>query len=127
LKRSAQGRAPAEAAATCFGDQGGLARGKPARVGVAVRSASDLDHFARRYRCGGDALSKKAILTGDVRFEIAGGRRRGQSEAPAKGGSFHESGVLGETKIVELGALPFEDRGRQRCRRDAAGARRRGS
>ena len=102
----AKGDAPAESAGDLASEiKTALARGKPAMVAVAVRSASDLDHFARSILAAGeDASLRQAILAGDVRFEIAGGAEAKISpKTAAKGGSFHmESGVLGETKIVEL-------------------------
>jgi hypothetical protein len=102
----AKGDAPAEAAGNLASEiQAALARGKPAKVGVAVRSASDLDQFARGIVAASeDAVLKKAILAGDVRFEIAGGAEpKTVAKGGTRGGSFHmESGVLGETKIVEL-------------------------
>jgi hypothetical protein len=98
----AKGDAPAEAAGDLASDiKTALARGKPAKV----KMAADLDAFARGILAAGeDSVLKQAILSGDVRFEIAGGAEaRSSQKAPAKGGSFHmESGVLGETKIVEL-------------------------
>jgi hypothetical protein len=102
----AKGDAPAETAGDLASEiRAALARGKPAKVGVAVRSASDLDQFARGIVAASeDAVLKKAILAGDVRFEIAGGAEpKTVAKGGTRGGSFHmESGVLGETKIVEL-------------------------
>jgi len=101
-----KGEAPAEAAGDLASEiKAALARGKPAKIGIAVRSASDLDHFAQAVLAAGEVSAlKTAILAGDVRFEIAGGAEaRSSPKTAAKGGSFHmESGVLGETKIVEL-------------------------
>jgi hypothetical protein len=98
----AKGDAPSEAASDLASDiKSALAGGKPAKIKVSA----DLDAFARGILSAGeDAALRKAILGGDVRFEIAGGAEpRSSQKAPAKGGSFHmETGVLGETKLVEL-------------------------
>jgi hypothetical protein len=102
----AKGDAPAETAGDLASEiRAALARGKPAKVGIAVRSASDLDQFAQAVLTAGeDASLRQAILAGEVRFEIAGGAdQKSGAKGGARGGSFHvESGVLGETKIVEL-------------------------
>jgi sugar-specific transcriptional regulator TrmB len=97
----AKGDAPSEGPSDLASDiKAALARGKPAKVKVAA----DLDAFARGILAAGeDAALKAAIRAGDVRFEIAGGAERTNVKTVAKGGSFHmESGVLGETKLVEL-------------------------
>ena len=94
--------APVEGSGDLASDiKAALARGKPAKVKVAA----DLDRFARGIIAASeDSSLKKAILDGDVRFEIAGGAEaKAAVKGGARGGSFHmESGVLGETKIVEL-------------------------
>jgi hypothetical protein len=101
-----KGDSPAEAAGDLASEiKAALARGRPAKVAVAVRSASDLDHFARAVLAASeDASLRQAILAGDVRFEIAGGAEaKTAAKGGTRGGSFHmESGVLGETKLVEL-------------------------
>jgi hypothetical protein len=98
----AKGDAPAEAAGDLASEiKAALARGKPAKVKVAA----DPDTFARGILAAGeDSVLKKAILAGDIRFEIAGGAEpKPAAKGGTRGGSFHmESGVLGETKIVEL-------------------------
>ena len=84
-----------------------LARGRPARLPVAVGSGADLDRFARTIAeaCGDDAL-KAAILAGDIHFELARTAAAGsaaRAPAPAKAGAFEmSSGVLSEAKIVEI-------------------------
>jgi hypothetical protein len=82
-----------------------LAKGRPARVAVAAQSAADLDRFARNVLAAGEhAELKAAIAAGDIRFEIAAGGPAARTEKPAAlGGAFHiASGVLGETKVMEI-------------------------
>ena len=102
----AKGDAPVEAAGDLASEiKAALARGKPTRLAVPLRSASDLDGFARGVLAAGeDAALKAAIVAGDIRFEIAGdAERKTSAKPPAKGGAFQiDSGVLGEAKIVEL-------------------------
>ena len=84
-----------------------LGRGRTATIAVAVRSAADLDRLARGLLDAGDhADLKAAILAGDIRFEPAGeevGQKKTVARSATKEDAGHfESGVLGETKIVEL-------------------------
>lgn len=76
-----------------------LARGKPAGITVG-----DLNRFARDILAAGDhADLRAAIAAGDVRFELAGDEKRSADKPPAKGGAYQmKSGVLGETRFVEL-------------------------
>jgi hypothetical protein len=97
-----KGDAPAEPAGDLASEiETALASGKPAKVKVAT----DLDAFARGILAASeDASLRQAILAGDVRFEIAGVvEPKPVAKGGTRGGSFHmESGVLGETKLVEL-------------------------
>lgn len=84
-----------------------LSRGKPARVPVAVGNVGDLDRFARDIlRAAEDNDLRAAIVAGDIRFEPASGsagksKTGGEPQAKREAGGF-DSGVLSETKVVEL-------------------------
>ncbi len=86
-----------------------LARGRPARMAVSVRSSADLDRFARDIAgAASHADLKTAIVSGDLGFDLAGGAAVAQAPATAAkaaptGGTYEmKSGVLSETKIVEI-------------------------
>ena len=51
-----------------------LAKARPARVAVTVKSNADLDRFARDIaEASGHPDLKAAILSGDLGFDLAGG------------------------------------------------------
>jgi hypothetical protein len=80
-----------------------LAKSRPARVAVSVRSPAELDRFARDIA---EAAShpdlKAAIASGDLGFDLAGGPAAA-AKAVATGGIYEmKSGVLSEMKIVEI-------------------------
>lgn len=81
-----------------------LAKGRPARVVVSVRSAADLSRFARDIaEASGHPDLKTAIMTGDITFDIAGPSAASAAKAAPAGGAYEmTSGVLSETKIVEI-------------------------
>lgn len=89
------------------GDLGAaLAKGKPGRIAVAIRTGADLDRFAREILKAGNE-TKAAILAGDLSFDLAGdghAEAKQPAEKPsAKGSAFEmKSGVLSEAKIVAL-------------------------
>lgn len=103
--------APSEPAARAGGFAGqmraALANGRPAKLAVALRTAAELDRFARDILEAGEQDDlKKAIIAGEIRFEIARGAtdERPAAGKPAGGaGAFQmKSGVLSETRVVEI-------------------------
>jgi hypothetical protein len=87
-----------------------IGQGRPARVPVSVRSSADLDRFARDIaEASSHPDLKAAIASGDLGFDLAGGPAvaPGGPTAAAKpastGGTYEmKSGVLSETKIIEI-------------------------
>jgi hypothetical protein len=80
-----------------------LAKGRPARVAVAVKSAEDVGRFARDIaEASGHPDLKAAILSGDIAFDITGTAASAAKAGPAAGAYEMTSGVLSETKIVEI-------------------------
>lgn len=82
-----------------------LAKGKPARLTVAVGGGADLDRLARAV-AEADASVKAAIVAGDLRFDLAspatGAAPKPAGKAAARGAYRMETGVLSELKLVEI-------------------------
>ena len=85
-----------------------LAKARPARVAVRATSSADLDRFARDIaEASGHPDLKSAIISGDIGFDLAGalGPRcaLAAGKAAPNGGAYEmTSGVLSETRIVEI-------------------------
>lgn len=84
-----------------------LAKGRPAKVAVALQTATDIDRFARDILKAGDhADLRSAITAGEIRFDFAGpgAEARAAADKPvARGGAFQmKSGVLSEAKVMEI-------------------------
>ena len=85
-----------------------LAERRPARVAVSVRSSAELDRFARDItEASSHPDLKAAIASGDLGFDPAGGQAVAHGVPTAKiastGGTYEvKSGVLSETKVVEI-------------------------
>ena len=86
-----------------------LAKARPARVAVRAASSADLDRFARDIaEASGHPDLKSAILSGDLGFDLAGGSpAQAAGKAAPSGGTYEiKSGVLSETRIVEIARSP---------------------
>jgi hypothetical protein len=87
-----------------------VADGRRAEINVAMRTRDDLDRFARDIaEMSVEPTLRAAVLSGTVRFQPVDGPskpepvRAGVPAAAPKGGAFEmSSGVLSETKIVEI-------------------------
>jgi hypothetical protein len=86
-----------------------LAKGRPAKVSVALTTAADIDRFARDILEAGDQPDlRNAIAAGEIRFDFGGpGTAAGASTATekpgARGGTFQmKAGVLNEAKVTEI-------------------------
>jgi hypothetical protein len=88
------------------------AEGRSAEINVAIGSREDLDRFARDIaEVAGEPKVRSAILSGALGFRPVGASApaaaSGANASPARsappGGTYEvKSGVLGETKIVEI-------------------------
>jgi hypothetical protein len=86
-----------------------LSKGRPTRVAVTIASSADLDRFARDLiEASGHPDLKAAILSGELGFDLAGGSgpppaaMTGLVTQPVGGAYQMASGVLSETKLVEI-------------------------
>jgi hypothetical protein len=87
-----------------------LAKGTPARVAVTIKSSADLDRFARDIaEASAHPELKAAIVSGGIGFDLGSASAATHAAPPAagraasSGGAFEmKSGVLGETKIVDI-------------------------
>jgi len=81
-------------------------KGGRKEIAVAVRTADDLGRFAREVaEAAADPSARAAILEGRVRFAPSGGAAQGAAPPEARAPSAFEmtSGVLSETRLVEIG------------------------
>ncbi|HET7717322.1 MAG TPA: hypothetical protein VFK86_17005, partial [Bauldia sp.] len=81
-----------------------LAKERPAHVVVTVASSDELERFARDIaEAAGHPDLKAAIGSGDLRFDLARGGAAAAAKPIHPGGTYEmTSGVLSETKIVEI-------------------------
>lgn len=84
--------------------RGALAKGRPARVAVSVRSSADLDRFARDIAAAASHSDlKAAIASGDIGFDLVAAAASSAAKPTQTGGAYEmTSGVLSETKVVEI-------------------------
>jgi hypothetical protein len=81
-----------------------LGRGALARVPVTIKASADVDRFARDVaEASGHPELRAAILSGRLGFDLAGTAAVPSERKAPNGGAYEiKSGVLSETKIVEI-------------------------